>query len=114
MYATFEASADILEQSRSESAEDALRLLEILSMLDAGVLPLQIFEKAREGCKKISQSTNEVTNIDELSLEHVSQLPSFMGPEEDNWDPFRLTEASSLLPSLSLVTRHVADRNKLP
>ncbi|KAH9206732.1 hypothetical protein DL95DRAFT_486157 [Leptodontidium sp. 2 PMI_412] len=40
VYATFEASADVLEQSQGESASDALRLLEILSMLSSGVLPL--------------------------------------------------------------------------
>jgi tetratricopeptide (TPR) repeat protein len=109
VYATFEASADVLEQSRSESAEDALRLLEILSMLDSGVLPLQMFEEAWKGCKEISQASEEATDIDEFTQHHVSQLPSFMVLEDDKWDPFRLTEASSLLVSLSLITRQDLD-----
>ena len=109
VYTTFEASAYVLEQSPSESAGDALRLLEILSMLGSSVLPLQIFEEGWKGCKVISQASDKTRGIDEFSRDHVSQLPSFMDPEEDEWDCFRLTEASSLLASLSLATRHDLD-----
>jgi tetratricopeptide (TPR) repeat protein len=109
VYTTFEASAYVLEQSPSESAGDALRLLEILSMLGSSVLPLQIFEEGWKGCKEISQASDKTRGIDEFSRDHVSQLPSFMDPEEDEWDCFRLTEASSLLVSLSLATRHDLD-----
>ncbi|KAH6694361.1 P-loop containing nucleoside triphosphate hydrolase protein [Leptodontidium sp. MPI-SDFR-AT-0119] len=107
MYATFEASADVLEQSQSKSASDALRLLEILSMLGSNVLPLQIFEEGWKSCKETLRANSvKARGIDKFSPDHVSQLPSFMIPEDDAWDPFRLTEASSLLVSLSLVTRH--------
>ncbi|KAL5316656.1 hypothetical protein ACEPPN_015705 [Leptodophora sp. 'Broadleaf-Isolate-01'] len=109
VYATFEASADVLEQSRNESAKDALHLLEILSMLNSSVLPLQMFEEAWEGCKEISRASDEATSIDEFTQLHLSQLPNFMALQGDKWDPFRLTEASSLLASLSLVTRHSLD-----
>ncbi|KAH7313072.1 hypothetical protein BKA65DRAFT_151792 [Rhexocercosporidium sp. MPI-PUGE-AT-0058] len=109
VYATFEASAAVLEQSQSESASDALRLLEILSMLSSSVLPCQIFKEAWKGCKEISQASDESRGVNDFSRDHVSQLPSFMGLEEDEWDPFRLTEASSLLASLSLATRHDLD-----
>ncbi|KAH6694346.1 P-loop containing nucleoside triphosphate hydrolase protein, partial [Leptodontidium sp. MPI-SDFR-AT-0119] len=106
VYTTFEASADVLEQSQSKSAGDALRLLETLSMLGSSVLPCQIFEEACEGCKGIWQAGDEARDISEFTRDHVSQLPSFIVSEEGEWDPFRLTEASSLLVSLSLVTRH--------
>ncbi|KAG4440379.1 hypothetical protein IFR05_004119 [Cadophora sp. M221] len=109
VYATFEASADVLEQSQSESASDALCLLEILSTLGSSVLPLQIFEEGWKGCREISQASNQARGVDEFSQDHVSQLPSFIDPKEDEWDPFRLTEASSLLASLSLATRHDLD-----
>ena len=110
VYATFEASAEVLEQSQSRSAEDALHLLAILSMLDSSVLTLQVFEGAWNGCKEILQSNSlEATDIDEFSQSHASLSPSFIVPEEDKWDPFRVTEASSLLISLSLVTRHNLD-----
>lgn len=46
VYATFEASADVLENSQSETAHDALGLLAILSMLHSSALSLQIFEDA--------------------------------------------------------------------
>ena len=74
-------------------------------MLGSSVLPLQLFEEAWKGCKKISQVRNETRDIDEFTRDHVSQLPGFNVPEEDEWDPFRLTEASSLLSSLLLATR---------
>ena len=105
VYATFEASADVLEQSQTESARDALLLLQILSMFDSSVLPFQIFEEAWKGCREISQASDEDRGIDEFSRDHVLQLPNFMVPDEDEWDHFRLTEASYLLTSLSLATR---------
>jgi tetratricopeptide (TPR) repeat protein len=105
VYATFEASADVLEQSQTESARDALRLLEILSMFDSSVLPFQIFEEAWKGCREISQARDKDRGIDEFSRYHVLQLPELMVPDEDEWDHFRLTEASALLVSLSLATR---------
>ena len=105
VYATFEASADVLEQSQTESARDALCLLQILSMFDSSVLPFQIFEEAWKGCRKISQASDDDRRIDKFSRDHVLQLPKFMVPDEDKWDNFRLTEASSLLASLSLATR---------
>jgi tetratricopeptide (TPR) repeat protein len=105
VYATFEASADVLEQSQTESAHDALRLLEILSMLDSSILPFQIFEEAWKGCREMSQASDEDRGIGEFSRDHVLQLPKLMVPDEDEWNHFRLTEASSLLTSLSLATR---------
>ena len=109
VYATFEASADFLEQSQTESASDALRLLEILSMLSSSILPFRIFEEAWMGCKEISQDIDKARGIDEFSRNHVLQLPSFMVQEEDKWNPFRLTKARALLASLSLVTQHDLD-----
>ncbi|KAG4432791.1 hypothetical protein IFR05_011727 [Cadophora sp. M221] len=106
VYATFEASADVLERSQIESASDALRLLEILSMFSSSVLPLQIFEETWKGCKKVSWASDEAREINEFSPDHVSKLPDFMVLKEDEWDSFRLTKATFLLASLSLVTRH--------
>ena len=44
-----------------------------------------------------------------MSKDHVLRLPSFMVGESDTWDSYRLFEASSLLVSLSLATRHDVD-----
>ena len=110
VYATFEASANVLEQSESEAAADALRLLEILSMLGWSVLPLQIFQDTWGGCQEVLCSNRgKSTDIDSLSMQHVSRLPGFIGADGDKWDPYRLIEASSLLGSHSLVTRQDLD-----
>ncbi|KFX98191.1 hypothetical protein V490_02429 [Pseudogymnoascus sp. VKM F-3557] len=107
VYATFEASADVLKQSKSEAASDALQLLGILSMLDSSVLPLQIFQSAWGGCS-IADSVDE-SYIELITISHVSQLPTFVMADSDEWDSYRLTEAKDLLASLSLVTEHDLD-----
>ncbi|KAH9206731.1 hypothetical protein DL95DRAFT_315055, partial [Leptodontidium sp. 2 PMI_412] len=71
-----------------------------------------IFEEGWKGSKKITEANDEARAIDEFSQDHVSQLPSFIVPEEDEWDPFSLIKAFSLLASLSLVTRHDWDNDK--
>jgi tetratricopeptide (TPR) repeat protein len=126
VYATFEASAEVLERSGSEAAKDALALLAILSMLDSAVLPLWIFQSAWDGSRKVLRKSCEETNeIDELSQKHVLRLPGFLvaeaaewggsvveeceQSEDEEWDSSRLIEASSQLISLSLVTRHGVD-----
>lgn len=43
MYTTFKASTEVLEQSKSKAARDALYLLVILSILNSAILLLQIF-----------------------------------------------------------------------
>jgi tetratricopeptide (TPR) repeat protein len=107
VYATFEASAEVLEQSESEATKNALYLLAILSMLDSAILPLQIFQSAWDGGREVLRTSREETNeIDTMSRSHVLRLPGFLIAESDEWDPFRLIEASSKLVSLSLVMRH--------
>ncbi|KAK6605159.1 phosphorylase superfamily protein [Botrytis cinerea] len=109
VYATFEASAEMLEQSKSEATEDALHLLAVLSILDSAILPCQIFEEAWNNSKLIITESEELNEIDDLSRNHILRLPSFLVVEGDNWDSFRFTEASSQLVSLSLVIQHNAD-----
>ena len=74
VYATFEASAQILEQSGSEAAKDALHLLNILSMLQSSILPLQIFEDVWNGARQIAHTDNtETGDSNKLCGWHVSQ-----------------------------------------
>ncbi|KAL2073093.1 hypothetical protein VTL71DRAFT_10417 [Oculimacula yallundae] len=110
VYATFEASAEILENSTTETAKDALDLLNILSMLDSGALSFQVFEEAWRGSRYIlTQDDADLRGRLRLSHMHVSMLPDFLMTGADKWDYFRLTEAAILLGSLSLVTRHNAN-----
>lgn len=84
--------------SESTEASDALCLLEVLSMLHFTDLPMRIFEDAWKG-------HDERYTLDTLSVWHLSQLPGFVAAELDEWDSFRLQEASHLLASLFLITR---------
>ncbi|KAI9677975.1 MAG: hypothetical protein M1822_008083 [Bathelium mastoideum] len=105
VYTTFEASAEALECSNDEVAKDASCLLNILSMLDFGSLPSQIFEKAwkqsQDMHRLVDRHQEDVLYLDSW---HVSQLPAFINVGNEEWDSFRLKEASSLLASLSFVT----------
>lgn len=106
VYATFEASAEVLEHSNSEAAKDALCLLDILSMLHFSLLPTQIFEEAWRRSRFILQTDGSDTrDIDVAGLWHVSRLPKFVNVDSEEWETFRLMEAASLLTSLSLVTK---------
>jgi hypothetical protein len=110
VFATFEASAEALQHSKSEAAEDSLQLLQILSMLKSGTLPLRLFEDTHSGCRRaVKLNLAEASSIYELVLHHVSELPGFVVADETEWDSYRLAEATSLLTSLSLVARHDLD-----
>jgi tetratricopeptide (TPR) repeat protein len=140
VYATFEASADVLKHSHDNSGKDATDLLAILSLLHSSHLPIQVFQDAWAGARLFSQYTalhdphrpsrltarfgvawkkakkrvsswpNEVGQQDVLMKEHISRLPEFLCPQNDKWDDNRLLKAIALLVSLSLVTRHQSDQ----
>ncbi|KFZ04937.1 hypothetical protein V501_08833 [Pseudogymnoascus sp. VKM F-4519 (FW-2642)] len=105
VYATFEASAQILENSESEDARDALHLLRVLSMLHSSALPLQIFEDAWNCSRNVLHVSDTEVDLGTCSRWHALQLPEFMGVEANEWDPHRLNKASYLLVSLSFVVR---------
>ncbi|OBT73867.1 hypothetical protein VF21_06673 [Pseudogymnoascus sp. 05NY08] len=105
VYATFEASAQTLENSESEDARDALRLLGILSMLHSSALPIQIFENAWNRSRNVVDVCDTEADQGTCSRWHALQLPEFMEVEANEWDPHRLNKASYLLVSLSFVVR---------
>jgi tetratricopeptide (TPR) repeat protein len=109
VYATFEASAEVLQSSSDEAAQDALQVLSMFSMLGCSPLPLAIFEAAWRGAQKTAMTTVDDDCIDSPSLWHVKQLISPVEVDADEWDSFRLTEAIHLLTSLSLITANNKD-----
>lgn len=110
VFATFEASASVLEESMSLEAKDALRLLEILGILHFSELSMNIFEYAWMKFQKFRKTHhNKDDSIGSLFDWHVSQLPSFVSAEEDEWDEFRLQEASNVLGSLFLINKRKHD-----
>ncbi|KAJ4293464.1 hypothetical protein N0V90_008747 [Kalmusia sp. IMI 367209] len=75
VYATFEASAAVLEYSTGETGKDALDLLTILSMLHFSALPLRVFEHAWEGAKSVLRSKrHETSDYDVPQHLHMTRL----------------------------------------
>jgi tetratricopeptide (TPR) repeat protein len=109
VYATFEASADLLESSGDETTQDALQLLSVLSMMGSNRLPLSLFEAAWKGAQEISLNTIKDDDVGNLSAWHVSQLVSLIQTDANEWDSFRVVQASHLLKSLSLVFEDTQD-----
>ncbi|RYO26426.1 hypothetical protein AA0113_g12484 [Alternaria arborescens] len=110
VYATFEASVGVLNDSEDGVGRDALDLLGILSMLHSSVLPLQVFPGVWKGARQVLKANNDQTDeMDALGQWHVSQLPELIDRQADEWDDYQLNQASALLASLSLVTRHRVD-----
>ena len=106
VFATFEASACALEESITVEAKDAMSLLGILAMLHFSHLSSKIFKcawKKSQDVRKLhyTKSDSDIT----LSDWHVSQHPGFVSAGLDEWDEFRLQEASNLLASLFLITK---------
>ena len=106
VFATFEASASVLESSPSTEAGDALCLLRVLSMLHFTELPMRIFGDAWKGSQEVRKiSHDEKHALDRLYAWHLSQLPGFIAAEFDECNPFRLQEAGHLLASLFSISR---------
>ncbi|KAL9628781.1 MAG: hypothetical protein Q9204_005667 [Flavoplaca sp. TL-2023a] len=111
VYATFEASATLLQESQAEAAQDALQLLSMLGMCAASRIPLQrLFEEGWKGAQIVSSSTSSNKDYsDILDTWHVSHLPWLLKADADAWDPFRLVEAIGLLNAFSLVSADTHD-----
>ena len=90
VYATFEASAYILEESPDEAASDALDLLRILSMLSPSGLPIDFFESAWKGARAVCERHKDEDDTDVRSLTHwhVYQLVPFIQVGLNEWDAF--------------------------
>ncbi|KAL8721873.1 MAG: hypothetical protein Q9181_007615 [Wetmoreana brouardii] len=110
VYATFEASADVLQASQTQAAKDALELLPVLGTCVASRLPLLLFQAGWEGAQSITSSnTSNDADLLDLTTWHVSHLPSLLQVAADTWDSFRLVEAVSLLKAFSLVSTDTYD-----
>ncbi|KAI4143649.1 MAG: hypothetical protein LQ341_002861 [Variospora aurantia] len=111
VYATFEASADLLQRSQTEAAKDALQLLSMLGICAASRLPLgQLFEAGWAGAQHIlSRGNSDDDYLVGLTTWHVSHLPPLLQADADAWDPFRLVEAVELLKAFSLVSAGTDD-----
>ncbi|OQV00177.1 NB-ARC domain-containing protein [Cladophialophora immunda] len=113
VYATFEASAHVLESLAQEHHRDALSLLHLLALGHYDNIPLDLFEAAWKGAGHVRKTSAEDTTIDKLTKWHVSQLPQFMQVNLESWDSFRLVKALNTLQSLALVSRGKGPRSHM-
>ena len=109
IYNTFDLAIATLN-NKTESGTDASCLLEVLSMLHCSHVPIQLFEDAWKGSRRFGEIQEEICTSQStfLSQWHISQLPAFVVAGQsglNEWDPYRLNEASYLLESLALVSR---------
>ncbi|KAL8909968.1 MAG: hypothetical protein Q9171_004734 [Xanthocarpia ochracea] len=116
VYATFEASAGLIQESQAEAAQGALQLLSMLGICAASRLPLRhLFEAGWKGAQRIfsnnSSDDDDLPRFTSWSLTpwHVSHLPPLLEVDTDVWDPFRLIEAVELLKAFSLVSADTQD-----
>ncbi|KAI1807579.1 TPR-like protein [Daldinia bambusicola] len=107
VYATFEASAEILHSMKSEQARDSSCLLQLLSSLHYENMPLDLLHDAWNGVQKLRKQDrgDDDDYLKYLTDEHVSQLPDFLESHSDTWNPFRMLQAVDLLESLALIRR---------
>ncbi|EXJ80944.1 hypothetical protein A1O3_07232 [Capronia epimyces CBS 606.96] len=112
VYATFEASAEILQSSNNASAIDALQLLKVLASCGPSRFPLLLlFEAAWKGAREISPVEVPPVNLLTLTPWHVSHLPRLyhVPTGHDRWDSFQVVEAINLLKAFSLVSTDTHD-----
>lgn len=82
-----------------------MELFALISSLHYGDFPAQVFEDAWMGCQRVRENHRQEETISVPSRWHITQLPDFLQPELDKWDPFRLQKAQNLLLSLALINR---------
>ena len=105
VYATFEASAQVLESSSQKADQDALELLHLLAILHYNDVPLDLFEGSWKGVKYARWTAEADESINKLTKSHVSHLPRFIPVDLDRWDPVRLRVALAQLQSLALLRK---------
>ena len=112
VYATFEASADILKMSGSDVARNALHLLPLLAVCGPSRLPISLFQAGWKGAKGVPPEMDDDADDDKVLLltpYHVAHLPSLVQAAGVAWDPFPLVEAVNLLKAFSLVSTDTHD-----
>ena len=112
VYATFEVSAAMLANSKTEAARDALRLLPLLAVCGPSRLPLSLFEAGWKGAKHVPPDLDDDAEDDDVVLLtpwHLAHIPSLLDTTEDAWYSFRLVEAVNLLKVFSLVSTDCYD-----
>lgn len=114
VYATFEASARVLEASQDHHVQLALFILGTFSMLNYTNLPIRVFAEAWEGSRGVLADTSDDkdSNLDKLSNAHVGQVSSFLPVHSAKWNRFDFHHSLELLSSLALIKQSSIGENE--
>ena len=105
VYATFEASAFLLETAGDSIGETALELLGMIAYLHHSNVPLELFECAWVGARNAIKDPprTQDLNLDSYSKDLINQLYLVLPINSNTWDPVDLLKAFARLDSLALV-----------
>ena len=107
VYATFEVSARVLEESADQQDSDALEMLRLLAFLHFDRVPELMFIQAWNYAQEIPTHDEEQPSQDITTLSHwhSSHLPGFMrSSPSGNLDVLSLRLTADVLTSFSIVT----------
>ncbi|OQU96555.1 Tetratricopeptide repeat-containing protein isoform 1 [Cladophialophora immunda] len=107
VYATFEASVEILDATSTESTRDALELLPMLAVCGPNQIPLKLFDIGWKCAHTLLTSdyfSDDHNERRDLTNWHMFRLPSVIQANAEEWDSFRLTEALQMLKAFALIS----------
>ena len=106
VYATFEVSAEYLQNSQSPEGMDALNFLHILAFMHNIGISETMFQKASEyACELKETGTSNDDKVLSLSVRHVARLPEYF--QQGRFSPqdhLRWRRARTILESFSIIT----------
>ena len=109
VYATFEVSAEYLQNSALPECLDALKLLHTLAFMHNSQISETVFERASEYATKLKNSrpTDDRGSL-LLSVHHIARLPEYIqqGWSSNLLDRLRWRKACAMLECLSLIAIH--------
>ena len=109
VYATFEVSAEYLQNSPLPEASDALDLLHIIAFMHNSGVSETMFQRASEYAYKLGESgtINDIWSL----VSHIARLPEYVVGWASFQDRIRWREACTVLENLSIITVHKNDES---
>ena len=112
VYATFEVSAEFLQNSTSPEALDALDLLHIIAFMHNSGISETMFQRASEYASELGDfgTTDDKENMWSL-VSHIARLPEYVQGWASLQDRIRWREACTFLENLSIITVNKNDNS---
>ena len=108
VYATFEVSAEYLQESALSECMDALNLLHALAFMHNGGISEELFRRASDYAVELKTQSSEDEGGIAISARHVARLSKYL---QQGWSRnlhvrLQWRKACAMLESLSLITLH--------